>query len=106
MPVFAAQPDRVAAARMAQRVGDDVRIVIPALRIAGRSPEVEAAGDNHLRQSDVALDAIADAEHRRIELRAWNDASSQDASAESRLIQQRRSEDVRTIDGQHASTRF
>jgi hypothetical protein len=38
--------------------------VVTPLRIVGGAAEVEAAGDNHLRQPDVALDAIPNPEGR------------------------------------------
>ena len=104
VPVLASKLDGVPAARDVQRVHEDVGGVVSALRELHRTAEVQATRDEHLRQPDRALDAVADAEVRRIERGGRHGPSAQRAAAEPRFVHEPSSEHVGFADGQNAAT--
>ena len=103
VPILAAEPDRMPAARAAQRVGEHVQRVVPALRKSCRAAEIEVACDDHLRQPDRTSDAVGDADIDRIERRAPETCRPSRRSRPNRASFRRPcAEHVRFVDGQHA----
>ena len=105
MPVLAAKCHRMAAARVAECVDQDIGRIRSALGEGAGPAEVEIARHDHLRQADRARDAIPDAEVRRIERRRWKRAADQPAPSKSHLVHGGRSERVRVADRQGAPER-
>src|SRR5687768_15294973 len=94
-PVFTPQTQRLPGGHVRHRVVDAVQRIDAALREDSGSAEVEPSGDDHLRQSDRAVDPDFDPEIRWIELRYRKAPPILAALAESHLVQQARSKDVR-----------
>ena len=88
VPVLAAELHRVPAPAVAQRVGEDVERVVPALRKNRRTTEVEVARDNDLRQPNRTGHAVRDAIVHRIQRRSRIRAPVQTVPAEPRFVQE------------------
>ena len=102
MAVFPADLHRVPTTHVAERIGEDVRGVIPSDRKVWRSAEDETTGNEHLRQPDRTHDTALDSEVGRIQLRNGVVRGQQRAPAEPRFVE-RRSKDMRVVDRQNAT---
>src|SRR5262249_33342152 len=98
IPVLAAELHGVTAAHVAERVGDDVGGVVAGGGQACRTPEIEAAGDKHLRQPDRAGDAVPDSKLRWIELGSREHGARKPVSTEANLVDEDCTENVSFAD--------
>ena len=99
---LAAETERVLSRHVREGVVDDVKPIVPALRINGRPTKIEPAGDDHLRQAERAVDSRSDPEIRRVERICRDCRAVLTAPAESGFVEEPRSKYVRFVGGQDA----
>ncbi len=74
---------------------------------AGRATDVEVeTGDAHLRQTDVCIDSVVDAEISRIQLRIRRERDVDAVESQSRFVGQVWTKDVRFVQGEDLPSRL